>query len=198
MHLKKKTCLDVLHQTFDFCSLMLYKLWRRTQRVWENIVFIRLVNANDLYLKQHPSVGGLFPFHSVKFLSIMQCYRGGRLREKKNKPRICKHSSSFLASRKSAHRPLNTRRLVGLWIGDWNLIIFYYNPNNCPLNRELSIKKNAFQKSSGFIVLEHKWIMSVEREKRFRLEGFFLCYVKQRNTQSTLRSTLPHAALQKD
>jgi len=38
-------------------------------------------------------------------------------------------------------------------------------------------KKNAFQKSAGFIIREHKWIISVEREKRFRVE-FFWCYVK--------------------
>lgn len=48
---KQKGVLDVLQQTFGFCSFMLYKLWSRTQRVWENIVFIWLVNANDLYLK---------------------------------------------------------------------------------------------------------------------------------------------------
>lgn len=88
MHMKKqKGVLDVLQQTFGFCSFMLYKLWSRTQRVWENIVFIWLVNANDLYLKQHPSVGGLFPLLSVEFLSIMQCYpgRGSEREEKQTK-----------------------------------------------------------------------------------------------------------------
>lgn len=74
----------------------------------------------------------------------------GGLREKKNKPGICKHGSSFLSSRKSAHRLLHTRRLVGLWIGDWNLIIFYYNPNNCPVNGELSILKKCLPEVCWF------------------------------------------------
>lgn len=53
---------------------------------------------------------------------------------------------------------------------------FYYNPNNCPLNGELSIKKkNAFQKFAHFIILEHRRIVSVEREMRFKGGG---CYVK--------------------
>lgn len=165
---------------------MLYKLWRRTQRVWENIVFIWLVNANDLYLKQHPSAGGLFPFHSVKFLSVMQCYWGGRPLEKKNKPRICKHSSSFLSSRKSAHRPQNTRRLVGLWIGDWNLIIFYYNPNNCPLNR------GGKKMLSRSLLVSSFWNINGSCPASGWRDFFMLCKTKEHTIYTTV-----YAALQK-
>lgn len=54
------------------------------------------------------------------------------------------------------------------------------------------LKKNAFQKF-GFIILEHKWIISLDQGGGF----FMLCKIKE-NTENTLPSTLPHTALQKD
>lgn len=50
-HAKKwKGGSDALRPTLGFCSFLLYKLQSGAQRGWENIVFLWLVNASDLYL----------------------------------------------------------------------------------------------------------------------------------------------------
>lgn len=73
--------------------------------------FLWLVNANDLYLKQHPSVGGPFPLLWAVSLDYSALPGEGGLQEKK------KQGRNLQAQFELPIKHIRTQR--GLWLYQW-------------------------------------------------------------------------------